>query len=40
LATHRIAASVGLIWQTLKLLGLTLKNVWPAPTASGLFDLT
>ena len=26
LATHRIAASVGLIWQTLKLLGLTLKK--------------
>jgi len=26
LATHRIAASVGLIWHTLKLLGLTLKK--------------
>ncbi|HEY1432234.1 MAG TPA: hypothetical protein VGF39_11510 [Stellaceae bacterium] len=26
LATHQVAASVGLIWQTLKLLGLTLKK--------------
>ena len=26
LATHRVAASVGLIWYTLKLLGLTLKK--------------
>src|ERR1700748_2556725 len=33
LATHQIKASVGLIWHTLRLLGLTLKNVWPAPFA-------
>jgi hypothetical protein len=33
LATHQVAESVGLIWHTLKLLGLTLKNVWPAPPA-------
>src|SRR5215472_6476726 len=41
LATHAVAASVGLIWKTLKQLGLTLKkrmarpvcNVWPAPSA-------
>ena len=33
LATHQVSASVGLIWYTLKLLGLTLKNVWPAPFA-------
>jgi transposase len=26
LATHQVSASVGLIWQTLKLLGLTLKK--------------
>ena len=34
LATHQVAASVGLIWHTLKLLGLSLKNVWPAPSAT------
>jgi hypothetical protein len=33
LATHQVAASVGLIWHTLKMLGLSLKNVWPAPSA-------
>ena len=33
LATHQVSASVGLIWYTLKLLGLTLKNVWPTPFA-------
>ena len=33
LATHQVSASVGLVWHTLKLLGLTLKNVWPAPFA-------
>jgi hypothetical protein len=26
LATHQVAASVGLIWHTLKLLGLSLKK--------------
>jgi transposase len=26
LATHQVAASVGLVWSTLKLLGLTLKK--------------
>ena len=26
LATHQVSASVGLVWQTLKLLGLTLKK--------------
>ena len=29
LATHAVAASVGLIWKTLKQLGLTLKKVTP-----------
>jgi transposase len=29
LATHQVSASVGLIWYTLKLLGLTLKRVAP-----------
>ena len=27
LATHQVPASVGLVWHTLKLLGLTLKKV-------------
>ena len=29
LATHQVAASVGLIWHTLKLLGLSLKKIAP-----------
>jgi len=32
-ATHAMSTSVGLIWKTLRQLGLTLKNVWPAPSA-------
>ena len=31
LATHQVAASVGLIWHTLKLLGLTLKKSRSGP---------
>src|ERR1700744_4098527 len=33
LATHQVAASVGLIWHTLKLLGLSLKKVAPGRRA-------
>jgi transposase len=35
LATHGVTASLGLMHRTLARLGLTLKNVWPAPSASG-----
>jgi hypothetical protein len=31
LATHQVAASVGLIWHTLKLLGLSLKKSHSGP---------
>jgi len=32
-AEHAIYASAGLMWNTLDRLGLTFKNVWPAPSA-------
>jgi|SRR6267378_3550336 transposase len=32
--THQVSASTGLMWKTLAALDLTLKNVWPAPSAS------
>ena len=38
LASHDMAASLGLMHRTLGRLGLTLKNVWPAPSASGLCE--
>ena len=38
LASHGVAASLGLMHRTLARLGLTLKNVWPAPSASGLCE--
>jgi transposase len=30
-----VSVSIGTMWNTLRRLGLTLKNVWPAPSASG-----
>jgi transposase len=33
LSTHRVSASVGLVWHTLRLLGLTLKKVAPSRRA-------
>jgi hypothetical protein len=35
LATHAVAASVGLIWKTLKQLGLTLKKRMARPVCKG-----
>ena len=34
---HGVYASAGLMWKTLDRLGLTLKNVWPAPSARMIF---
>ena len=38
LATHQVVASLGLMHKTLARLGLTLKNVWPAPSARVMSD--
>src|SRR3954454_11782149 len=37
--THNVGVSYAVIWKVVTRLGLTLKNVWPAPSASGLFGL-
>ena len=38
LATHGVSASLGLMHKTLARLGLTHKNVWPAPSARVMSD--
>ena len=35
-----VTASVGTIWTFLDRAGLTFKNVWPAPSASGFCEVT
>ena len=35
LATHQVAASVGLVWHTLKLLGLSRKRLGPPAGSTG-----
>ena len=37
-ANHQVTASLGLMHKTLARLGLTLKNVWPAPSARVMSD--
>jgi hypothetical protein len=36
---HGVVAGLTTVWKTLRRLKLTRKNVWPAPSASGLSDL-
>ena len=36
---HGVGMSSGTMWKTLHELGVTLKNVWPAQSASGFVDL-
>jgi hypothetical protein len=35
---HAVKVSVGALWARVRHLGLTLKNVWPAPFARGFVE--
>ena len=37
--THNISVSYAVMWKVVARLGLTLKNVWPAPSASGICEV-
>jgi transposase len=36
LSEHGVELSTGAVWNAVRRLGLSFKNVWPAPSASGL----
>jgi hypothetical protein len=38
-AEHGVRLSSGAVWTVIDRLGLTLKNVWPAPSARAFCDL-